>query len=70
MRRPFIMSNTNRSEKKAMHRWSILDLHPQKQFFFVNFGFEGFKIFIFKEIKQLLMKYYLKFIIFQKGQYY
>ena len=31
---PFMIMNTDRSDKKETHWWSMLDPHPQKQFFF------------------------------------
>ena len=44
---PFIIMNTDRSDKKGTHWWSFLNLHPRKEIFlFDSFGFEGFKEFI------------------------
>ena len=43
-RYPFIIMNTNCSDKKGTHWWSFLDLHPKKEIFlYDSFGFEGFK---------------------------
>ena len=33
-RYPLIIMNTDRSNKKGMHWWSFLDLHPKKKNFF------------------------------------
>ena len=30
---PFIIMNTNQSNKKGTHWWSFLDLHPKKEIF-------------------------------------
>ena len=36
--------NTDRSDKKVTHWWSIWDPHPQKQILlFDSFGFQGLK---------------------------
>ena len=44
---PFIIMNTDRSDKPGTHWWSFLDLHPKKEIFlFDSFGFEGFNKFI------------------------
>ena len=32
-RYPFIMINTDRSNKKDTHWWSFIDLHPKKEIF-------------------------------------
>ena len=52
---PFIIMNTDRSEKAGTHWWSFLDLHPRKEIFlFDSFGFEGFSKFIIdNDIKTL-----------------
>ena len=47
-RYPFIIMNTDCSDKKGTHWWSFLDLHRKKEIFlFDSFGFEGFKEFNF-----------------------
>ena len=52
---PFIIMNTDRSDKGGTHWWSFLDLHPKKEIFlFDSFGFEGFSKFIIdNDIKTL-----------------
>ena len=52
---PFIIMNTDRSDKAGTHWWSFLDLHPKKEIFlFDSFGFEGFSKFIIdNDIKTL-----------------
>ena len=50
---PFIITNTDRADKKGTHWRSFLDLHPKKDiFFFDSFGFTGFKEFIMNENKK------------------
>ena len=56
---PFIIMNTDRSNKNSRHWWSFLDLHPRKEFFlFDSFGFEGFKEFIIDNNRKTLTKFY------------
>ena len=52
---PFIIMNTDRSDKAGTHWWSFLDLHPRKEIFlFDSYGFEGFSKFIIdNDIKTL-----------------
>ena len=53
----FIIMSTYRSDKKGMHWWSFLDLHPKKEIFlFDSFGFKGFKEFILKDDQKVLNK--------------
>ena len=43
----FIITNADQSDKKCMHWWSFLDLHPKKEIImFDSFGFKGFKEFV------------------------
>ena len=54
---PFIIMNTDRSDRAGTHWWSFLDLHPKKEIFlFDSFGFEGFKKFIIDNDKSVLNK--------------
>ena len=54
---PFIIMNTDRSDKKDTHWCSFLDLHPKKEIFLFNsFSFEGFKEFILKDDQKVLNK--------------
>ena len=56
-RYPFIIMNTDRSDKNTTHWWSFLDLHPRKEIFlFDSFGFEGFKEFIINDDRKTLNK--------------
>ena len=56
-RYPFIIMNTDCSDKKGTHWWSFLDLHERKIFFlFDSFGFEGFKEFIIDDDRNILNK--------------
>ena len=55
---PFIIMNTDHNDKKGMHWWSFLDLHPEKEIFlFSSFGFDGFKEFLLEDDKKLLIKF-------------
>ena len=63
---PFIIMNTDRSDKKGTHCRSFLDLHTNKELFlFDSFDFEGFKEFILDNDKNILNKilYGLKSLI-------
>ena len=54
---PFVIMNTDRSDRAGTHWWSFLDLHPRKEIFlFDSFGFEGFKKFIVDNDKKVLNK--------------
>ena len=54
---PFIIMNTDRSNRAGTHWWSFLDLHQKKEIFlFDRFGFEGFKKFIIDNDKKVLNK--------------
>ena len=54
---PFIIMNTDRTNKKGTHWWSFLDLHPKKEIFlFHSFGFQGFKEFLLQDDKKILNK--------------
>ena len=56
-RYPFIIMNTDCSNKKGMHWWSFLDLHPKKEIFlFDSVGFDGFKDFLLQDNKKILNK--------------
>ena len=59
----FVIMNRDRSDKKGMHWWSFLDLHPKKEIFlFHSFKegfegfFEGFKEFIPQDDQKVLNK--------------
>ena len=54
---PFIIMNTDRSDRSGTHWWSFLDLHKKKDIFlFDSFGFEGLKKFKIDNNKKLLNK--------------
>ena len=54
---PFIIMNTDRSDRGGTHWWSFLDLHPKKDIFlFDSFGFTGLKKFIIDNDEKLLNK--------------
>ena len=56
-RYPFIIMNTDRSDKNRTHWWSFLNLYERKEtFLFDSFGFEGFKEFIIDNDKNILNK--------------
>ena len=51
----FLISNTDRSDKKGTHRWSILDIDGKKDFLlFDSFGIKGLKNFIVKDDENIL----------------
>ena len=67
-RYPFIVMNTDRSDKKGTHWWSFLDLHPKKEIFlFDSFGFEGFKEFLLQDDRKTLNKIFYKIKKFEKN---
>ena len=44
---PFVIANTDSSEKGGTHWWSILDIEPKTDIFFFGFlGLDGLKHFI------------------------
>ena len=54
---PFIIMNTDQSDKKGIHWWSFLDLHTKKEIIlFESFGFEGFKEFVLNNDRNILNK--------------
>ena len=54
---PFIIMNTTRKNHKGVHWWSILNLDPKKHLFlFDSEGFEGFKVFILDNDKEIIDK--------------
>ena len=65
---PFIIMNTDRSDRAGTHWWSFLDLHQKKEIFlFDSFGFEGFKKFISDNDRKLLNKVLFNLDKFQKS---
>ena len=65
---PFIIMNTDRSDKTGTHWWSFLDLHKKKKeiFLFDSFGFEGLKKFIIDNDRKILNKVLFNLNKFQK----
>ena len=54
---PFIIANTDDSEKSGTHWWSILDIEPKTDiFFFDSYGIEGLKHFIIQDDKEIMDK--------------
>ena len=54
---PFMIMNTDRSNKKGTHWWSVFELHNRKTLFlFDSFGVEGLKEFIISNDKKLIDK--------------
>ena len=54
---PFIIANTDDSEKQGTHWWSILDIeHKTDIFFFDSYGLEGLKHFIIEDDKEIIDK--------------
>ena len=56
-RYPFIIANTDGSNKPGVHWWSILDIEPRNDiFFFDSFGLDGLKHFIIQDDKTIVDK--------------
>ena len=56
-RYPFIIMNTDHSDKNGTHWWSFLDPRERKEIFlFDSFGFQGFKEFVIDNDKNILNK--------------
>ena len=54
---PFIIPNTNRSDKGSTHCWSILNIPPKSDMlFFDSFGISGMKHFIVSDDKKIVGK--------------
>ena len=54
---PFIIANTDASDKPGVHWWSILDIEPRTDiFFFDSYGIEGLKHFIIQDDKPIVDK--------------
>ena len=54
---PFIIANTDASDKPGVHWWSILDIEPRNDIvFFYFFGLDGLKHFIIQDGKPLVDK--------------
>ena len=54
---PFIIANTDASDKPGVHRWSILDIEPRNDIFFFNsFGLDRLKYFIIQDDKPIVDK--------------
>ena len=67
---PFIIMNTDRSDRAGTHWWSFLDLHKKKEIFlFDSFGFEGFKKFIIDNDRKVLNKVLFGLYKFQKSDH-
>ena len=54
---PFLIVNTDRSDKKGTHWWSILDIDCKNDFLlFDSFGIKGLKNFIVKDDEKIVAK--------------
>ena len=54
---PFVIMNTTRKNHKGVHWWSLLSVDPKKHLFlFDSEGFEGFKVFILSNDKDIIDK--------------
>ena len=54
---PFIIANTDSSDKSGDHWWSILDIEPKTDiFFFDSFGLDGLSHFIVQDEKPVVEK--------------
>ena len=59
---PFIIANTDSSDKDGTHWWSIMDVKPQTDllFCFVSFGVDGLKSFIIQDDQKVIGKILLE----------
>ena len=54
---PFIVSNTNRSDKNGTQWWSVLNISPKSELFvFYYFAIDGMRHFIVQDDKQTVVK--------------
>ena len=54
---PFIIANTDASDKPGVHWWSILDIELRTDIFFSDsYGIEGFKHFIIQDDREIVDK--------------
>ena len=54
---PFLIANTDRSDKEGTHWYSVLDIDEKKDFLLFNsFGIKGLKNFIVKDDKKIVAK--------------
>ena len=54
---PFIIANTDASNKAGVHWWSILDIEPRNElFFFDSFGLDGLKKLIIQGDRKIIDK--------------
>ena len=54
---PFIIANTDISNKQGTNWWSILDIEPKNDIFFFNsFGLDGLKHFIMQDNRKIVQK--------------
>ena len=54
---PFLIANTDGSDKKGTHWWSIFDIEPKTDIFFFDiFGVDGQKSFIIQDDKKVIKK--------------
>ena len=54
---PFLIPNTDRSDKEGTHWWSILDIDGKKDFFlFDSYGIMGLKNFIVQNDEKIFKK--------------
>ena len=54
---PFVIMNSDRSDKKGTHWWSFLNLHLKKKIFmFDSFGFESFEEFVIQDDWKIINK--------------
>ena len=50
---PFLIANTDRSDKQGTHWWSILDIDRKKYFlFFDSFGIKGLRTLLLNTMKK------------------
>ena len=56
---PFIIMNTDRSDKKGTYWWSFLDLHPKKRSFYsIVLALKVLRSLFLKMIRKYLTRYF------------
>ena len=54
---PYLISNTDRSDKDGTHWWGILDIHPKAEIlFFDSFGQDGLKNLVIQDDQKIVKK--------------
>ena len=60
---PFLIANTDSSDKDGTHWWSITDIEPKPDLFFFSFGIYGLKNFVIQDDECIIQD---KFFVIEK----